>query len=163
MVKNSKSVRVSLLIVLAVGLALFTGLSFFGKELFGQTIIGQSQEDNAKFQEAVGELPAMAKVEAQTSPYGEDQTLNFAPVFADGTPPCTTEPQTFTDPVTGAAVTFGCNTIFEPGVWLGDIPAGQTVLIVDIEKKVQFCRVLGVSLQGWDVDGWIRCDRLGPM
>jgi len=107
------------------------------------------------------DLPSMAKVEVQPSPYGEDQALNFAPVFditfTKG------EDEAFWIEEFGEEVVFPGMDSFSVGVWRWDIPAGQVVLVVDIEKGTNYCRVLGVSLQGWDVDGWMRCDRLGPV
>ena len=154
-----KVVAIFVLAVVGIGLTLLSVTLLSGKSLFAQNIGGMNEEDVKLYAEAVGELPAMAKVEAQPSPYGEDQALNFAPVFSNGAGSCEEEQKGSSIP----GILFSCIPPFERGYWLGDVPAGQTVLIVEIEGNVEYCRVLGVSLQGWDVDGWMRCDRLGPV
>lgn len=158
--KRMKVVFVFALTIIAVGATLFVSALMNGKLMFAQDIGGMDERQLKLYAEAVGELPAMAKVESQPSPYGEAHALNFAPVF-------TNDPDVLTDGLCANDPNNDSNCEyygpFKPGVWLGDIPAGQTVLIVDIEGTISYCRVLGTSLQGWDVDGWMRCDRLGPV
>jgi len=44
--------------------------------------------------------------------------------------------------------------------WVGDLEAGSSVMLLSVHPDGRTCSIKGVSLQGWDVEGWVACNRL---
>jgi hypothetical protein len=44
--------------------------------------------------------------------------------------------------------------------WVGDLEAGNSVMLLSIHPDGRACFIKGVSFQGWDVEGWVACNRL---
>ena len=44
--------------------------------------------------------------------------------------------------------------------WVGDLPAGSAVTLLSVHADGRACFVEGQTMQGWDVRGWVACNRL---
>ena len=48
----------------------------------------------------------------------------------------------------------------DTGTWLGDLKAGTEVTLLNISEDGTSCLIEGVAIQGWEVRGWVACNRL---
>ena len=44
--------------------------------------------------------------------------------------------------------------------WVGDLDAGLSVMLLSIHADGRTCYIEGKALQGWEVEGWVACNRL---
>ena len=44
--------------------------------------------------------------------------------------------------------------------WVGDLEAGSSVMLLSIHSDSRSCFVEGKAMQGWDIQGWVACNRL---
>ena len=44
--------------------------------------------------------------------------------------------------------------------WLGDLEAGSSVMLLSIHADGRACYIEGKAFQGWEVEGWVACNRL---
>lgn len=80
-------------------------------------------------------FPARAWVEPSILPYDAEETIDFLPMFSN-------------------------TTLDEEGIWLGDLGAGQEVILHGVSADGRVCLVEGTVLQGWPTRGWVACNRL---
>jgi len=80
-------------------------------------------------------FPARAWVEPSILPYDPNETIDFLPMFSN-------------------------TTLDEDGLWLGDLGAGQEVVLHGVSADGSVCLVEGEALQGWSTKGWVACNRL---
>jgi len=85
-------------------------------------------------------FPARAWVVPSILPYDPSETINFLPVYS--TPG------------------LGDPGLSDPGLWLGDLEAGQEVVLHGITQDGLACLVGGATIQGWEAKGWVSCSRL---
>jgi len=48
----------------------------------------------------------------------------------------------------------------DKGTWLGDLQADTEVKLFNISEDRTACLIEGMTKQGWDVRGWVACNRL---
>jgi hypothetical protein len=46
------------------------------------------------------------------------------------------------------------------GTWLGDLKADTEVTLFNISEDGTACLIEGMAIQGWEVRGWVACNRL---
>lgn len=80
-------------------------------------------------------FPAKAWVEPSILPYDPNETIYFLPMYS--------RPE-----------------LDKEGIWLGDLEAGLEVILHGISQDGTVCLVEGLVMQGWDVKGWVSCNRL---
>lgn len=80
-------------------------------------------------------FPARAWVEPSILPYDPNETIDFLPMFSS-------------------------TTLGERGLWLGDLSAGQEVVLHGVSADGSVCLVEGQTQQGWSTKGWVACNRL---
>lgn len=83
-------------------------------------------------------FPARAWVEPSILPYDPSETIDFLPMFAS----------TELGGLTG------------DGIWLGDLRAGEEVVLHGVTEDGSVCLVEGKTEQGWSTKGWVACNRL---
>ena len=44
--------------------------------------------------------------------------------------------------------------------WVGDLEAGSSVMLLSVHPDGRSCFVEGRAIQGWDIQGWVACNRL---
>jgi len=80
-------------------------------------------------------FPMQVWVSASVLPYDDPDPILVLPVYADR----------------------------EMGVqstWVGDLAAGTSVMLLSVHPDGRACYVEGVAHQGWEVEGWVACNRL---
>ena len=80
-------------------------------------------------------FPARAWVEPSILPYDPNETIDFLPMFSN-------------------------TTLDDDGLWLGDLGAGEEVILHGVSADGSVCLVEGEALQGWSTKGWVACNRL---
>jgi len=80
-------------------------------------------------------FPARAWVEPSILPYDPNETIDFLPMFSS-------------------------TTLDERGLWLGDLSAGEEVILHGVSADGSVCLVEGQTQQGWSTKGWVACNRL---
>jgi hypothetical protein len=80
-------------------------------------------------------FPARAWVEPAILPYDPNETIDFLPMFSN-------------------------MTLDENGLWMGDLGAGEEVVLHGVSADGSVCLVEGDTLQGWSTKGWVACNRL---
>ena len=80
-------------------------------------------------------FPARAWVEPSILPYDPNETIDFLPMFSS-------------------------TTLDTDGLWLGDLSAGQEVVLHGVSADGSVCLVEGMTQQGWSTKGWVACNRL---
>jgi hypothetical protein len=80
-------------------------------------------------------FPASAWVEPSILPYDPNETIDFLPMFSN-------------------------MTLDEDGVWMGDLGAGEEVVLHGVSADGSVCLVEGETQQGWSTKGWVACNRL---
>lgn len=80
-------------------------------------------------------FPARAWVEPSVLPYDPNETINFLPMFSS-------------------------TELDDGGIWMGDLTAGQEVILHGVSADGRVCLVEGQAQQGWSTKGWVSCNRL---
>jgi hypothetical protein len=80
-------------------------------------------------------FPARAWVEPSVLPYDPNETIDFLPMFSN-------------------------TSLDEDGIWMGDLSAGQEVVLHGVSVDGSVCLVEGATQQGWSTKGWVACNRL---
>ena len=44
--------------------------------------------------------------------------------------------------------------------WVGDLEAGSSVMLLSVHPDGRACFAKGRAIQGWDIQGWVVCNRL---
>ena len=44
--------------------------------------------------------------------------------------------------------------------WVGDLEAGSIVILLSVHADGRACHIEGKAFQGWEVEGWVACNRL---
>lgn len=148
---NKFIVAVCLILALSVVLVGLPAEDVFASDK-AEGVMSQDLQNPEEDDSLRNTLPFMSKIGVQYSAYGEEYTLRFVPVFQREVS------------IRSGFNLDGVRINIEDGAlthWKGDLASGQTVLVIDVTEDG--CRVLGLSMQGWDVDGWILCDRLAPV
>lgn len=96
------------------------------------TAKAESPIDNFHSQEMKGLFPLKALITEMVSPYNSSKKVAFLPVYK---------------------CPGGCQ-------WLGDLTAGEAVVVSTISTDGLFCFVEGTTIQGWNSAGWVSCARL---
>ena len=81
-------------------------------------------------------FPAKAWVEPSILPYDSEENINYLPMFS--------------------------NRRLEEAtsLWLGDLEAGQEVILHGVTEDGVICLVEGETTQGWTAKGFVACNRL---
>lgn len=80
-------------------------------------------------------FPMEVWVSASVLPYEDPDPILVLPVYAD-------------------------SELGVQSTWVGDLEAGNTVMLLSVHPNGRACFIEGASLQGWDVGGWVACNRL---
>lgn len=80
-------------------------------------------------------FPRRVWVAASVLPYDDPDPIMILPVYAD--------------PALGEAST-----------WIGDLQARSSVMLLSVDAAGRACFIEGMTLQGWQVQGWVACSRL---
>ena len=80
-------------------------------------------------------FPMQVWVSASVLPYDDPDPIGVLPMYADGE--------------------FGVSS-----TGVGDLEAGTSVMLISVHPDGSSCFFEGISLQGWDVKGWVACNRL---
>ena len=80
-------------------------------------------------------FPAKAWVEPSILPYDPNETIDFLSMFSN-------------------------KELDTGGLWMGDLGAGQEVVLHGVSTDGSVCLVEGETLQGWSTKGWVACNRL---
>jgi hypothetical protein len=79
-------------------------------------------------------FPANAWVERSIPRYDPEKTIDYLPMFSN-------------------------TTLDENGLWMGDLVAGEEVVLHGVSADGSVCLVEGEALQGWSTKGWVACNR----
>ena len=74
-------------------------------------------------------------MEPSILPYDPNETIDFLPMFSN-------------------------KELDTGGLWMGDLGAGQEVVLHGVSTDGSVCLVEGETLQGWSTKGWVACNRL---
>jgi hypothetical protein len=44
--------------------------------------------------------------------------------------------------------------------WVGDLEVGSSVMLLSVHPDSRSCYIEGKAFQGWEVEGWVACNRL---
>jgi hypothetical protein len=80
-------------------------------------------------------FPMQVWVSASVLPYDDPDPIQILPIYADSE--------------LGVAST-----------WVGDLHAGSSVMLLSVHVDGYACFVEGEAIQGWEVQGWVACNRL---
>lgn len=80
-------------------------------------------------------FPMEVWVSASVLPYEDPDPIMVLPVYAD-------------------------SELGVQSTWVGDLEAGTSVMLLSVHPDGRSCYVEGVALQGWEVEGWVACNRL---
>jgi hypothetical protein len=80
-------------------------------------------------------FPREVWVSASVLPYDDGAPIRILPVYSDA----------------GLDVT---------GTWLGDLEAGEKAFLKGVDQAGRSCFVSGQAAQGWDLEGWVACNRI---
>jgi hypothetical protein len=45
-------------------------------------------------------------------------------------------------------------------IWVGDLDSGSSVMLLSIHADESACYIEGKVFQGWEIEGWVACNRL---
>jgi hypothetical protein len=80
-------------------------------------------------------FPTDAWVSASVLPYDDAAPIRILPVYSDP-------------------------TLDVGGIWLGDLAEAAQVRLLGVDQAGRACYVAGNATQGWDVEGWVACNRI---
>lgn len=80
-------------------------------------------------------FPRQVWVSASVLPYDDTSPIRILPVYSD--------PE-----------------LDRTGTWLGDLPEGASVTLRIVDATGRACLVDGAAAQGWQVRGWVACNRI---
>jgi len=80
-------------------------------------------------------FPMQVWVSASVLPYDDQDPILVLPVYAD-------------------------SELGVQSTWVGDLEAGTSVMLLSVHPDGRSCYVEGAALQGWEVEGWVACNRL---
>jgi len=80
-------------------------------------------------------FPMQVWVSASVLPYDDPDPIVVLPVYAD-------------------------NELGVSSTWVGDLEAGSAVMLLSVDADGRACFIEGQALQGWEVRGWVACNRL---
>ncbi len=80
-------------------------------------------------------FPTDAWVSASVLPYDDPEPIRYLPAYSE------------------PSLDVG-------GTWLGDLPEASRVRLVAVDQSGRACFVVGDAVQGWEVEGWVACNRL---
>lgn len=80
-------------------------------------------------------FPREAWVSASVLPYDDGAPIRILPVYSDP-------------------------SLDVAGTWLGDLETGEMILLKGVDQTGRSCFVAGRAAQGWDLEGWVACNRL---
>jgi hypothetical protein len=80
-------------------------------------------------------FPMLVWVSASVLPYDDPDPILVLPVYAD-------------------------SELGVSSTWVGDLEAGSSVMLLSVHADSRSCFVEGRAIQGWDIQGWVACNRL---
>lgn len=110
-----------------------------GREITGQEALelyGVGTEVAEPTRAAEYWFPTKAVVLPNVLPYDPEETIEILSVFTR-------------------------EELSEGGTWMGDLQAGDEVILHSVSPDGAKCLVEGTAVQGWPVKGWVACNRLG--
>jgi hypothetical protein len=79
-------------------------------------------------------FPMQVWVSASILPYGDPDPILVLPVCAD-------------------------SELGVSSTWVGDLEAGSSVMLLSVHADGSVCYIEGKAFQGWEVEGWVACNR----
>lgn len=80
-------------------------------------------------------FPMYVWVSASVLPYEDGAPIRILPVYSDP-------------------------TLDLSGTWLGDLEEGTRVTLYGVDQVGHACYMGGRVIQGWEIEGWVACNRL---
>lgn len=114
-----------------------TGKIISGEEALRLYGIDARREEESSLAWATLEpwFPMEVWVSASVLPYEDPDPILVIPVYAD-------------------------SELGVQSTWVGDLEVGTNVMLLSVHPDGGSCFVEGVAVQGWEVEGWVACNRL---